>query len=141
MCILNIIRAIKNMSINDIRDFIFENYYERIGFSKEESYSMKRLKIKNLLLLAKKLIEKVSDPPNTKEHYISFLTKKNTKNLLHCCYKIRYYRTSKNFTQIIQTIKKGEKIGSNSSLYNYTKKCANILNEKNVKIKKKRTCS
>ena len=90
------------MSINDIRDFIFGNYYKRSGFSKEESYySMKWLKIKKLLLLAKKLIEKVSDPPNAKEHYVSFLTKKNTKNLWHCWYKIRYYRTSKNFTQII----------------------------------------
>ena len=44
------------MSVNEIRDFIFENYYKRIGFSKESSYcSMKRLK-KYLLLLANKLI-------------------------------------------------------------------------------------
>ena len=43
------------MSGNEIRDFIFESYYKRIGFSKESSYySMKRLKIKDLLLLAKK---------------------------------------------------------------------------------------
>ena len=33
------------MSINELRDFIFENYYKRIGFVKEQSYySMKRLK-------------------------------------------------------------------------------------------------
>ena len=44
------------MSVNEIRDFIFENYYKRIGFSKENSrYSMKRLKRKDLLLLANKL--------------------------------------------------------------------------------------
>ena len=31
------------MSVNEIRDFIFENYYKRIGFSKRNShYSMKR---------------------------------------------------------------------------------------------------
>ena len=59
MYTLNIVRAIKKISVNEIRDFIFENYYKRIGFSKENSYySMKRLKRKDLLLLAKKLIEK-----------------------------------------------------------------------------------
>ena len=45
MYILNIARAIKKMSLNEIRDFIFENYYKRIGFSEENSYHlMKRLK-------------------------------------------------------------------------------------------------
>ena len=38
-------KTIKNMSINEIKDCIFENYYKRIGFSTESSYySMKRLK-------------------------------------------------------------------------------------------------
>ena len=47
------------MTINELRDFIFENYYERFGFVKESSYySMKILKRKDLLLLANKLIEK-----------------------------------------------------------------------------------
>ena len=36
MYILNI--RIKNMSVNEIRDFIFENYYKQLGFSKENSY-------------------------------------------------------------------------------------------------------
>ena len=31
MYIINITRAIKNMSINKTRSFIFENYYERIS--------------------------------------------------------------------------------------------------------------
>ena len=67
MYILNIARAIKKISINEIRDFSFENYYKRIGFSKENSYySMKRLKKKDLLLLANKLIEKILDPSNAK---------------------------------------------------------------------------
>ena len=26
------------MTVNEVRDFIFENYYKRIGFSKESSY-------------------------------------------------------------------------------------------------------
>ena len=38
MYILNIARAIKKMPVNEIRDFIFEDYYKRIGFSKENSY-------------------------------------------------------------------------------------------------------
>ena len=64
------------MSVNDIRNFIFENYYKRIGFSKKDSYySMKRLKRKYLLFLANKLIQIVPDPPNAKEHYESFLRK------------------------------------------------------------------
>ena len=70
------------MPFNDIRDFIFENYFKRIGFSKGNSYySMKRLKRKDFLLLANKLIEKVPDPRNAKEHYEPFLRKKNRKSV------------------------------------------------------------
>ena len=70
MFTLNIIKAIKKMPVNYMRDFIFENYYKQIGFSKEESYySMKHLKRKDLLLLVNKLIEKVPDRRNAKEHY------------------------------------------------------------------------
>ena len=64
---LNIVRAIKKIYVNEIRDCIFENYYKQIGFSKENSYcSMKHLKRKDLLLLANNLIEKVTDPCNAK---------------------------------------------------------------------------
>ena len=38
MYIVNIASAIKTMSVNEVRDFIFENHYKRIGFSKENSY-------------------------------------------------------------------------------------------------------
>ena len=38
------------MSINEIKEFIFENYYKRIWFSKESSYClMKRLKKKKIV--------------------------------------------------------------------------------------------
>ena len=37
MYTLHIPEAIKKMSINKIKDFIFENYYKRIAFSKESS--------------------------------------------------------------------------------------------------------
>ena len=48
------------MAVNELRNFIFENYYKQIGFVEESSYySMKCLK-KEVLLLATKLIEKNS---------------------------------------------------------------------------------
>ena len=57
-----------------VKDFIFENCYKRIGFSKESScYSMKRLKEKDLLLHSNKLIENIPYPRNVKEHYGSVL--------------------------------------------------------------------
>ena len=74
MYTLNIAGATKKMCVNKIREFIFENFYKQIGFSKEGSYySMNRLEREDLLLLAfNKLIEKVPDPCNAKEHYQSF---------------------------------------------------------------------
>ena len=85
MYILNIARAIKKIHVNEIRDFILENYYKRIGFSKANSYYpiklSKKKKKKDSLLLANKLIEKIPDPRNAKEHYQSFIRKKNTKSV------------------------------------------------------------
>ena len=78
----NIIKAIKNMSVNEIRDFTFENYYKRIKFSQKISYcSVKRLKRKHLLLLANKLIKRISNHRNGKEQYESFLRKKSRKSI------------------------------------------------------------
>ena len=51
MYILSITSAIKNMSVNEIRNFIFKNYYKRIGFSKENSYySMKHQKKRSTIV-------------------------------------------------------------------------------------------
>ena len=45
MYIQSIAKALKKMSINEIKESTFENYYKRIGFSKEGSYhSIKRFK-------------------------------------------------------------------------------------------------
>ena len=71
---------------------------------------MKQSKKKDLLLLANKLIEKIPDTVNAKEHYQSFIRKKNnklvkktknnyssTKNFgkpKHCWYKISYYKNA-----------------------------------------------
>ena len=78
--ILNITKAIKKISVNEIKDFIFQNYYKGIGFSKENNYYlMKHFKTIDILLFANKLIEKIPDPRNAKEHQQSFIRKKNTK--------------------------------------------------------------
>ena len=62
------------------RDFIYENYYKWIGFSKEDSYySLKCSNKKDLLLFANKFKEKVPDPCIAKQNYESFL-RKRTKN-------------------------------------------------------------
>ena len=46
------------MSVNEMRDFIFENYYKRIAFLKENSYySMKRLK-KRFIVACKQINRK-----------------------------------------------------------------------------------
>ena len=45
--ILNIHKAIKKKTIKKLKDFIFENYYRRIGFTEENIfYSTKRKKMK-----------------------------------------------------------------------------------------------
>ena len=77
MCTLNIARAIKKMSVNETRNFIFEKInYKGIGFSKENSYYlMKHLKKRDLLFLANKFMEKIAGPRNAKKHYQSFLGK------------------------------------------------------------------
>ena len=84
MYILNIARAMKKcLSVRSETLFVFENYYKRIGFSKENSlYSMKYLKEKYLLLLANKLLEKITNPRNAKEHYQSFIRNKNTNSII-----------------------------------------------------------
>ena len=63
------------MSISEIKGFIFENYYKRIGFSKIIGYnSLKRLYQKDLLLFANKLLKNVTN-------HQSFITKKNKKSI------------------------------------------------------------
>ena len=73
MYILNIVSAIKNMTVKDLKNVIFESFYQRIGFAKENSYySMKHQK-KRFTIGCKKITRK------NKEHYRSFLRNKNAK--------------------------------------------------------------
>ena len=77
---LNILCAIKNMTIKELKRVFCDNYYRQIGFSKENSYClMKHQKKKDLLLLATKLTEKIPDVSNAKKYYKSYLKRKNTK--------------------------------------------------------------
>ena len=78
MYILNIAKAKEKMSVNEIKDFTCENYYKRIGFSKENTETFKE----NRFIVAwKQINKKVPDPRNAKEHYQSFLRKKNTNSV------------------------------------------------------------
>ena len=147
---------IKKMVASEIRDFIFENYYKQIESSKENSYySMKRLKRKDLLLLANKLVEKKPDPCNAKERYQSFLRKKNRKSVKQSEIITCQPKTLENLNivdiksiitehpktshKLFKTIGKDKKVSSNSSLYSDTKRRENFLNEKNKKNSKTRT--
>ena len=68
------------MTINELRDF--ENYYRRIEVSKENSYySFKRHGEKRSTIFSKKTKRKIRDPSNAKEHYQSYLKRKNTKSV------------------------------------------------------------
>ena len=59
MCILNITRAVKIMSVNEIRDFTFDNYYKRTQFSKESSYySVKGFKKKKFVVACEQINRK-----------------------------------------------------------------------------------
>ena len=141
------------MSVNDIRDFIFKNYYKRIGFLKEgRYYSMKRLKRKDLLLLVNKLIEKVPDPRNAKEHYESFLRKKNRKSVKQSeaiTYQPKTFgiidkksviiENPKTSHKLSKTIRQTEKIRSRSSLYSDTHTHTHTHTHK-YKNNKTRTC-
>ena len=63
MYILNIARATKKMSVNEIKDFIFEKYYKKKWIFKGKQLLFKEmLEKKQLLLFANKLIEKIPDP-------------------------------------------------------------------------------
>ena len=56
------------MTAKELKDFIFENFYTRLGFATENSYySIKHQKKKELHLFAAKLRKKITDPSNAKE--------------------------------------------------------------------------
>ena len=96
------------------------------------------LEKKDLLLHASKLIEKVPDPRNAKEHYQSFIRKKNRKSVKQSEIITYQPKTCENPNivdiksvitghpktshKLSKTIINGEKVGCNSSLYGDTNK-------------------
>ena len=110
------------------------------------------LKKKYLLLLANKLIWKIPDPRHTKGNYQLFLRKKTKRSLKQS--EIITYQSktsgnpnivdiksviteySKTSHKLSKTIGKVEQVGSNNSLYSYTKKNENVLNKINIKTTK-----
>ena len=72
MYILDIARDIKKISVNEIRDFIFENYFLKIDFLRKGVIIQWNAWQGDLLLLANKFNynnKKNTDPHNAKEHY------------------------------------------------------------------------
>ena len=131
------------MSVNEIRDFISESYYKEIGFSHENSYnSMKHLKKERFaVVFVNKLIEKIPDPRNAKEHYQSFVKKKkkSVKQSGIITYQPKTFENPnivdtksvitehpKPSHKLSKAIRQAEKVSSNSSLYSDIKKVKNF---------------
>ena len=126
------------MSVNEIRDFIFKNYYKEFDFLKKTVIIQWNAWKKWFISACEQIKRKIIDPRNVKEHYQSFIRKKHTKlanqlknNYLsiknfwkpkHCWYKINYYRISKTSQKLSKTIKQAKKVGPNCPLYSDTKK-------------------
>ena len=65
------------MMITDLKKLIFENFYNQLGFTEEDSnYSLKEQRKKYLVIFASKLTKKIPDPSTLKEHYYLSLKKK-----------------------------------------------------------------
>ena len=92
-----------------------------------------------ILLLANKLIEKIPDADNVKEHYQSFIRKKNRKSVKKSeiiTYQPKTFDTvdiksviteyPKTSHKLSKTIRQAEKLGFNSSLYSDTGKIKNF---------------
>ena len=58
------------MIVKEMKDCIFGNYEQQIGFANKNSYySIKHQKKTNIQLLETKLAENIPDTLNAKEHY------------------------------------------------------------------------
>ena len=112
----------------------------------------KSLEKKRLLLLANTLIEEVPDQCNAKEHYESFLRKKNRKSVKQSqiiTYKPKTFdavniksditKHPKTSHKLSKTIRKGEKVYSNNAYIVIQKKWKFFERKKYENIKM-RTC-
>ena len=112
----------------------------KLNFSKKTVISNETFEKKDLLLLTTKLTVKLPDPRNAKEHYQSFIRKKNTKSVKQSKIITQHPKTfenpnivdiksviiahAKTLHKLPKTIrqKKVSLVGSNSPLYSDTKK-------------------
>ena len=69
----------KKMTINELRGFIFENYYKRISFLEKIVFVQRKSEKKIGKSLQLNQQKKIPDPRKAKEHYQSFLRKKSTR--------------------------------------------------------------
>ena len=60
MHIRNIENAIRKSSVKDLREFIFENYFKQIGFTKEDSYFSLTNWKETFILFVTRLTKKIS---------------------------------------------------------------------------------
>ena len=81
MYVLDIASAIKKIPVNEIRYFIFEDYYKRTDISKENSYYSMKHQEKIFKMFAIKLKEKIPNPLSAKECYQSFIRKESTESV------------------------------------------------------------
>ena len=58
MYTLNITKAIRKVSVNDITEIIYENYYKRFIFSKEDSYSSSKRSKKKIIVVCEHINRK-----------------------------------------------------------------------------------
>ena len=79
---INIVGAIKKMSVNEIETLSWKNI-NKLDFLRKIVITHWKAWKKDLLLRANKLIEKIPDSCYAKEHYQSFLRKKSTKSVKH----------------------------------------------------------
>ena len=69
---------IRNVIINELGDFVFENYRRKTGFEREDSYYLiKHQKKKDLQLFAIKLTEKKCQIKGMPRKTINLIRKKN----------------------------------------------------------------
>ena len=138
MYTLNIAGAIKKRNFNEIRDLSLKIIINDLHVLKKTVIIQWNTYKKELLLLSNKLIGKIPDPRNAKEHYQSFLKKKSRKSVKQSEIITYQPKTFKNPNivdikpvvteypepshKLLKTIRQAEKVSSNSSLYSDTRK-------------------
>ena len=81
MYVLDIASAIKKIPVNEIRDFIFEDYYKELIFLRKTVIIQWNIRKKIFKMFAIKSKEKIPNTLNAKERYQSFIRKESTDSV------------------------------------------------------------